>query len=261
MLRALSLSAVTGTAEANAASLTQYLSTHPPADAPTEVHLDVTNTAVTAVVDQCNALYQAATNVSISSDLRVLPKVATAVVGADNKAELGPLSPAAMTPALGYTLYGHVATGGTFDRFHGGHKMLLTRAALVTERRLRVGMTGPILLGKGKPKANSEFMQPLDVRLRVVAEFLKAVRPDLTVDVFELETGDGGVIGIPDVAAMVCSPETLPAIHGINAKRAEQDPPLPPTVPVVVEYVGGSDNDTRVSSTKLRALAAAGKIP
>ena len=247
-------------AEANAAALTAFLKATPPVDAPTEVRLDVTNVPVATVVDHCNALYQAATNASISSDVRVLPRVATGTVGEDDRPELGPLTPAAMTPALGYTLYGHVAMGGTFDRLHGGHKMLLTRAALVTESRLRIGMTGPILLSKGRPKANAEFMQSFAVRSETVAAFMRAIRPDLHCDIFELETGDGGVIGIPDVTAMVCSPETLPAIEGINKARAERDPPLAPTVPVVIAYVGGGDNDTRVSSSKLRQLAADGKI-
>jgi phosphopantetheine adenylyltransferase len=32
--------------------------------------------------------------------------------------------------------------GGTFDRLHGGHKLLLSAAALVCSRRLTVGITG-----------------------------------------------------------------------------------------------------------------------
>lgn len=34
------------------------------------------------------------------------------------------------------------ALGGTFDHLHGGHKILLTMAAWITDKRLVVGLTG-----------------------------------------------------------------------------------------------------------------------
>ena len=40
------------------------------------------------------------------------------------------------------TTFDHVAMGGTFDRLHSGHMLLLAVAALVTIKRLYVGVTG-----------------------------------------------------------------------------------------------------------------------
>jgi hypothetical protein len=45
--------------------------------------------------------------------------------------------------------YEEVVLGGTFDRLHAGHKLLLSAAALCAQRRVLVGVTGaPMLLKK-----------------------------------------------------------------------------------------------------------------
>jgi hypothetical protein len=40
------------------------------------------------------------------------------------------------------TQYEHVGVGGTFDRLHAGHKLLLSGAVACTRRKLTVGLTG-----------------------------------------------------------------------------------------------------------------------
>lgn len=42
--------------------------------------------------------------------------------------------------------YRHVAVGGTFDRLHGGHRLLLAATALVATESVFVGVTGKCLL-------------------------------------------------------------------------------------------------------------------
>ena len=42
--------------------------------------------------------------------------------------------------------YEHVAVGGTFDRLHAGHRMLLAAAALVSCRHVYIGVTGGSLI-------------------------------------------------------------------------------------------------------------------
>ena len=39
-------------------------------------------------------------------------------------------------------LFDHVAVGGTFDRLHAGHRILLATTALVTRLSIYVGITG-----------------------------------------------------------------------------------------------------------------------
>merc|ERR1712039_766714 len=71
-------------------------------------------------------------------------------------------------------------------------------------------------------------------------------------EVVELEEGSGGTNAIAEVEAMVVSPETFPAVEKINVQRREKG--FADMVPVLIEYVGGGSEDTRVSSTKLRQL-------
>lgn len=45
----------------------------------------------------------------------------------------------------------HVAVGGTFDRLHVGHRILLAAAALICTRRVYVGITGTAPLHRPWP--------------------------------------------------------------------------------------------------------------
>lgn len=148
-----------------------------------------------------------------------------------------------------YKLFDHVALGGTFDRLHPGHKMLLTQAALVATSRVRVGVTGPFLL---KNKKNAEMLQPFELRRANAESFLRTLRSDLTLDVVELTERSGGTNAIPDVSAMVVSPETLPSLEAINAERREKG--MKDMAAVPIRFVGGDDNESRLSSSKLREI-------
>ena len=62
-------------------------------------------------------------------------------------------------------LYNHVVLGGTFDRLHAGHKILLSAALLRCDTCLTVGVTSPSLLTK---KVLTELIQPVDQRVASV---------------------------------------------------------------------------------------------
>ena len=72
------------------------------------------------------------------------------------------------------SLYSHVVLGGTFDRLHPGHKVLLSTAVLRCNTRLTVGVTSPALLTK---KTLPELIQPVEDRMRGVESFLYQVSP------------------------------------------------------------------------------------
>jgi phosphopantetheine adenylyltransferase len=224
-----------------------------------------------AVVAQLGALYGAASAVNPFANAVVVPSVAAgaAAAGAAVGAALGddatapaPLVPALPRPVLpadlpasrGFALYDYVALGGTFDRLHAGHKLLLTRAALATGRRLRVGVTGPALLAA---KKNAALLQPFDVRCAAATAFLRALRPDLALEVVELTERSGGTNAIADVSAMVVSPETLPSLESINAERRAKG--FADMAAVVIPFVGGDTNEARISSSKLRELELAAR--
>ncbi|KAI0975108.1 cytidylyltransferase [Xylaria arbuscula] len=78
-------------------------------------------------------------------------------------------------------LYSVVCLGGTFDHLHAGHKLLLTAAAILLEvpdtpaavpARFIIGVTGDELL---KRKKYAEFVQPWDLRVTNVIEFLASI--------------------------------------------------------------------------------------
>jgi hypothetical protein len=71
------------------------------------------------------------------------------------------------TPMTGHKppegkLYPCVALGGTFDHLHPGHKILLTAAAWIAQRRMIVGITDAPLLTK---KAHRHLLESLSVVL------------------------------------------------------------------------------------------------
>ena len=61
------------------------------------------------------------------------------------------------------------AVGGTFDRLHSGHKILLSSAALLARQRVVVGISGDALL---KKKSLASFLQPISGRIEGVHWFL-----------------------------------------------------------------------------------------
>jgi hypothetical protein len=73
-------------------------------------------------------------------------------------------------------VYENSIIGGTFDRLHIGHKMLLSECVLLTRNRLLVGMADGPLLTK---KKLTELIQDLEVRSLKVKEFLDVVAPTL----------------------------------------------------------------------------------
>jgi pantetheine-phosphate adenylyltransferase len=242
-MTSLTLSAASTSVAAATASLSSWLGGG--GGGARDVVLDVTAAPLDVVMTHVAALYGAASAHDIATNLNVLLRVS------DDGQPPAQLRAAHLTPQLGFSVHDHVAMGGTFDRLHAGHKVLLTRSLLHAGARLRVGIAGPALLGK---KKHAEHLQPFDARRQAVAAFLAAQRSDLAYDLVELTEPTGGTTTIAGVSAMVVSPETLPAVAAINAARAENG--LAPLAPLAIDFVGGDDDASRVSSTKLRQLAA-----
>jgi phosphopantetheine adenylyltransferase/dephospho-CoA kinase len=74
--------------------------------------------------------------------------------------------------------YENSILGGTFDRLHIGHKMLLSECVLLTRNRLLIGMADGPLLAK---KKLAELIEDIDVRCKEVRDFLGIVAPTLNV--------------------------------------------------------------------------------
>ncbi|GLC43043.1 hypothetical protein PLESTM_001416700 [Pleodorina starrii] len=172
--------------------------------------------------------------------------------------------------------FGRVAVGGTFDRLHAGHELLLAVTALLAEGFVFVGVTADALLAN---KSHRELLQPYETRAREAVSYMQAVRPGLQVEAGPLCDPKAPTLAELDPAmeALVVSVETLPGAAAINAGRAARGfrPLTIITVPVIGLRGGGGGGgpagtgagcagggagggfSNKLSSSGLRALEAA----
>jgi len=77
-------------------------------------------------------------------------------------------------------VYQHVVLGGTFDRLHTGHKMLLSAAILRCETRLTIGVTDGSMI---HTKKLWELIEPCQTRIEKLKEFLMDIEPRLEYNI------------------------------------------------------------------------------
>ena len=153
------------------------------------------------------------------------------------------------------------AVGGTFDRLHAGHRLLLATTALVVARKIYVGIAGDELL-KGKHFA--ELLQPFDARARGVREYLERVAPRLDLEFSQLldPKAPPKAATLADITTLVVSHETVVGARKVEAMRAANGIAEPLQL-VVVHLVGCEDRARRtdaaapkLGSTSLRRKEA-----
>jgi len=115
-------------------------------------------------------------------------------------------------------IYSQVVLGGTFDRLHAGHKILLTTALLRCTQRLTVGVTGASML---KNKTLPELVTPVEERIAGVEEFVNKVRREVECNAVEIHEPFGPAIVLPELECIVGSQETEKGCVAINMKRKE----------------------------------------
>uniref|UniRef100_A0A0K8TBU8 Cytidyltransferase-like domain-containing protein n=1 Tax=Lygus hesperus TaxID=30085 RepID=A0A0K8TBU8_LYGHE len=157
----------------------------------------------------------------------------------------------------------HVALGGTFDRLHTGHKMLLSEAALLTKKRLLIGLTDTEML---KTKILWELIQPYNERAENVRKFLEEVRPNLEVNVVPLNDVYGPTKDDRDLEVLIVSPETMKGGQKVNEMRQKNglDPLKIRSIQLVTEDLKCWDvEEEKVSSSngRLRLLGTLLKEP
>lgn len=117
-----------------------------------------------------------------------------------------------------YDKYNVVAVGGTFDRLHAGHRLLLTAAAWASRETLRIGITSDVLLNHKKYR---EFIASVENRSKAAKDFAKQVKPTLpNIIISELKDPAGPSASDPAIEAIVVSSETASGARRINEVRA-----------------------------------------
>ncbi|KAH3744548.1 phosphopantetheine adenylyltransferase 2 [Pelomyxa schiedti] len=143
-----------------------------------------------------------------------------------------PMCPYASEPAEPPQVFPDVCLGGTFDRLHAGHRLLLQTAAFVCSKRVQIGLTDISMLHS---KANINMIQPFSVREAAVREELMALNPNLEFLILPLTDPCGPALYVDLPATLVVSPETLKGAQYINNKRAESN--RGPLSTVMIPYV------------------------
>ena len=107
-------------------------------------------------------------------------------------------------------VYKNTIMGGTFDRLHIGHKIMLSEAVLLTENRLLIGVTNECMLTR---KKLAELIEPYDTRCANLKQFLGVVASDLEVLPVDISDPFGPSIIEPDY-------QVLSPLHGVlNIKK------------------------------------------
>ncbi|WP_296879313.1 phosphopantetheine adenylyltransferase [uncultured Methanobrevibacter sp.] len=136
--------------------------------------------------------------------------------------------------------YSKVAVGGTFDKFHDGHKKLLSTAFEMGDR-VEIGVTSDAF---GGLKGN---IDPCEERMKNLKCFFSD-KSNFTV--VPLEDPFGTTIYDGDFEAIVVSKETEPTAVKINEIRVSKG--MKPLDIIVVNFVMAYDGNP-ISSTRIRS--------
>jgi pantetheine-phosphate adenylyltransferase len=148
--------------------------------------------------------------------------------------------------SAGFVTFDNCCMGGTFDRLHLGHKLLLSVAALSTRSRLVCGVTHSELLAA---KDLSEFLEPLALRTTIVEEWLRSVKPSLMYDLPPINDPYGPSVVDPNLQAIIVSEETVAGGQACSDKRESNG--LNPIVVVPIALVDGAqDGNSSTAESK-----------
>ena len=113
--------------------------------------------------------------------------------------------------------YENVCLGGTFDRIHNGHKILLSEGALKCEKMLTVGVTDESML---QSKKVADLIESSEDRIKTVESFLREIRgKECENFVTAISDPFGPAIVDASIECIVGSDETKRGCEKINTIR------------------------------------------
>lgn len=139
-----------------------------------------------------------------------------------------------------------VATGGTFDEIHAGHRELLTRAFSLG-KRVVIGVSSDNFAEtkKGKNRLRHRF----ESRVTGLVQFIHDEFGNVNFEIKELNDAFGPTSTDKNLQALVVSEETEPKGHEINKIRSRRG--FDPLVIVTVTMLKAKDGQP-LSSSRIR---------
>jgi len=142
------------------------------------------------------------------------------------------------------TRYSKVATGGTFDQLHAGHRRLLEKS-FELGAEVVIGLTSDEFARReGKTPE-----RPYGQREAELEAYVKEKFPGRRYTIAKLDDFFGPGIASREVEALVASPETGKRVELANSLRAKRG--FPPLELVTIHWVVAEDGRP-ISSTRIR---------
>lgn len=112
--------------------------------------------------------------------------------------------------------YQHVVLGGTFDRLHAGHKILLSKSTWLASLSVTIGLTIDSVLQR---KELGSLIEPYHVRDESLRAFLTDIDPSLQYHIEPLKDQFGPSTEVRQLEAIVVSAETIDGGAAVNEER------------------------------------------
>ncbi|ETN66853.1 bifunctional coenzyme A synthase [Anopheles darlingi] len=147
--------------------------------------------------------------------------------------------------------YRNVVLGGTFDRIHAGHKVLLTQAVLMATERLVVGVTDGAM---NRGKKLYELILPTEQRIATLEQLLQDIDPTLRYEVVPIVDPFGPTATDPNMDLIVVSTETARGGAKVNELRTKNglNELQVHTIELLDDEATIEDKEDKISSSNLR---------
>jgi len=141
--------------------------------------------------------------------------------------------------------FSKVATGGTFDQLHAGHRRLLEKS-FELGAEVVIGLTSDAFARK----EGKVLKRPFEQRDAELKAYVKREFPGRSYTIAKLDDFFGPGIANKEVEALVASPETGTRVELANNLRAKRG--FPPLELITIDWVVAEDGRP-ISSTRIRS--------
>ena len=141
--------------------------------------------------------------------------------------------------------FSKVAVGGTFDKLHRGHIILLLKAFEIGDRVI-IGLTTDEMIGRA-PK--NHMIEPYESRKEELDELLRSKRLAGRATIIPLHDSYGTTLTNGGLQALVVSKETENVANEINRRREEKG--MKPLVIYSIDMVN-ADDSIPINTTRIR---------